>query len=69
MSSVTNKKTALVYLYEVLLLLKVTFSFSLPALCVHTHETRILSHDKDNHIKGEYDQTWLNDLSSCYIPQ
>lgn len=34
-------------------LLKVTLSFSLAALCVHTHETRILSHDKDNYIKGE----------------
>ena len=34
-------------------LLKVILSFSLSALCVHTHEARILPHNKDNHIKGE----------------
>ena len=29
------------------------FVLFLAALCVHTHETRILPDNKDNHIKGE----------------
>lgn len=40
---------------------KVILFFFSAALCVHTHETRILPHNKDNHIKGEWIQTLLID--------
>ena len=62
-SIVTNQRTAFM-IERWSIFSKVILFFFSAALCVHTHETRILPHNKDNHIKGEWIETLLIDLSN-----